>query len=142
MILYVDTSALVKKYIQEEGTDLVLSWLDEADMIGTALVTRVELAATLTRAVKASRLSAAGVQDTLKDFRSDWEDFHRVAVDEALVAYADSLACEHGLRGYDAIHLACALTWKNVLRVSVTLITFDGELRGAALQVGLAVLPA
>lgn len=141
MILYIDTSALAKKYIKEQGSDEVLSWMDDADLIGTAIVTRAEIAATLTRAVKASRLPELGVNKTLEDFRSDWRHCHRVLMDEGLIARADSLACEHGLRGHDAIHLACGLTWQGALQLPVTFASFDAELANAAKKAGLAILP-
>ena len=141
MILYLDTSALAKKYVQEQDSNLVNSWMDDSELIGTALITRAELAATLARSIKANRLSASGAQQTLTDFRSDWHDYQRILIDETLVARADGLACEYLLRGYDAIHLACALTWQDALRAPVTLATFDGQLREAAKQAGMEVLP-
>jgi len=141
MILYLDTSALAKKYIQEQDSDLVQNWMDDADIVGTALITRAELASTLTRAIQSNRLPALGAQQALKDFRSDWQDYQRILIDENLVARADALACEHNLRGYDAVHLACALVWQEALQMSITLATFDGQLREAAKNAGLAVLP-
>lgn len=141
MNLYFDTSALAKKYVQEQETDLVLSWMDEAELIGTSLITRAELAAALARAIKSNRLPASGAQQTLADFRSDWKDYQRISIDETLVARADALACEYSLRGYDAVHLACALTWQEALRAPVTLATFDSQLQAAAKEAGLSVLP-
>ena len=141
MILYIDTSAMVKKYIKEQDSNHVLAWVDSADLIGTALVTRAEMAATLTRAVKASRLSKQGVNQTLENFRSDWQHIHRILIDETLVARADTLACVYGLRGYDAIHLACGLTWQDALQLPVAFATFDAKLRDAAQKAGLQVLP-
>jgi predicted nucleic acid-binding protein len=141
MILYVDTSALAKRYIREQGTDLVLDWLERADLVGTALVTRAEMASTLTRAVKAGRLPQGGVQNALGKFRDHWGYLQHISIDEALVARADALACEFGLRGYDAVHLACALVWGELLNALVTVATFDAELRDAAQKSGLEVLP-
>lgn len=62
-------------------------------------------------------------------------------VTEAVVAQADALAWEHGLRGYDAVHLASALLWQNGLSETVTLATFDKQLWAAAQLVGLEVWP-
>jgi len=142
MILYIDTSALAKKYIQEHDSDLVQGWMDEAELVGTALVTRAELASTITRAARSDRLPVQGAQQALKDFRSDWKDYLRIMIDETVVARADALACEHNLRGYDAIHLACALSWQDALHETITIATFDGQLAEAARNAGVAVLPA
>jgi predicted nucleic acid-binding protein len=141
MILYLDTSALAKKYIQEQDSEKVIAWMDDAEIIGTAILTRAEIAATLTRAVKSSRLPQEGIDHTLNDFRADWRHFQRVAIDESLVARADSLACLYGLRGYDSIHLACGVTWQEAIQLSVTFATFDAELRDAAQKAGLQILP-
>lgn len=141
MILYLDTSALAKKYIQEHNSEKVIAWMDQAELVGTAILTRAEMAATLTRAVKASRLPQEGVDKTLYDFRADWRHFQRIAVDESLVARADVLACDYGLRGYDAIHLSSGITWQEAIQLPVTFATFDSELRDAARKSGLLVLP-
>jgi hypothetical protein len=77
----------------------------------------------------------------LDEFRASWKNFQHIAIDEALIARADLLAGIHALRGYDAIHLACALIWGELLGVPVTVATFDRELREAAKQSGLEVFP-
>ena len=56
MNLYLDTSALVKRYVAEQGREDVLDWMDVADVIGTGLVTRVEVAAALSRATRMHHL--------------------------------------------------------------------------------------
>lgn len=140
MILYMDTSALIKRYIDEDGSDDVITWMREADLIGTSLITRVEIAATLTRAIRGNRLPAQEALESLDEFRSDWPGFQQVNIDEALITRADSLASMYGLRGYDAIHLACALTWQDLLGVSVTFSAYDIELREAAQKSGMEVL--
>ncbi len=86
-------------------------------------------------------LSQEDYGDALEEFRADWADYHRLPVTEPLVARADALACEHNLRGYDAIHLAAALTWQELLDLPVTLVTYDRELAEAARASGMAVLP-
>lgn len=141
MILYLDTSALAKKYILEQDSERVIAWMDEADLIGTAILTRAEIAAALTRGVKASRLPQEGVNKTLDDFRADWRHFQRVQIGESLVARADSFACVYGLRGHDAIHLASGVIWQESIQMPVTFVTFDAELRDAARKAGLQILP-
>ena len=139
MILYVDTSALIKRYVDEDGSDDVIAWMREADLIGTALITRVEMAAAISRAIRGNRLPEQGALESLEEFRLDWLNFQHVNIDESLVSRADSLASVHALRGYDAVHLACALTWSELLGASVSLATFDKELREAAQKSGLGV---
>lgn len=88
---------------------------------------------------------ATSLEDRIEELRKDglveWSGFHRLPVNEPLVARADALVCEHNLRGNDAIHLAGALTWQELLDVPVTLVTYDRELAEAARASGMAVLP-
>ncbi len=65
----------------------------------------------------------------------------RVPVTEALVARAEALAWAHGLRGYDAVQLAAALTWQDALGREIVLATFDRQLWEAASQAGLRAWP-
>ena len=141
MNLYLDTSALAKRYVNEESSDEIVAWMGKADLLGTALVTRVELVATIIRAVRGNRLPAREASEALGEFRADWLDYQHVNIDDALIARADVLASTHILRGYDAVHLACALTWGELLGAPVIVSTFDRELRSAAKKSGLETLP-
>jgi len=141
MILYLDTSALVKRYLVEEGTEEVKDWISQARPVNTCLITRAEMAAAITKAVRMHYISEEEAQFAIQRFRSEWEIVGRLPVNEVTVLRADDLACRHGLRGYDAVHLACALLYKEGLDEPVTLATFDRELWQAARAEGLQVLP-
>lgn len=141
MNLYLDTSALAKRYVEEPGSKDVLDWMDLADTIGTGLITRAEVAAAITRATRMKHLTEQVSAKALNKFRQEWVDFHRIPINEELIARADFLACQHGLRGYDAIHLAAALIWQEALMLPVTLATYDQELASAGRKSGLTILP-
>jgi uncharacterized protein len=141
MNLYFDTSALIKRYVSEAGSTDVREWIRSTDDKATTLVTRAEMSAAFNRMLRMRHLTQADYDDALGQFRADWMDFHRLPVTETLVALADALACEFILRGYDAIHLAAARTWQNLLELPVTVVTYDRELSEAARESGMAVLP-
>jgi predicted nucleic acid-binding protein len=141
MNLYLDTSALVKRYVEEQGSEDVLDWMDLANMIGTSLVTRAEVSAAISRAVRMNHLTDQVSSKALGKFRKEWTSFHRIPINEELIARADFLACQHSLRGYDAVHLAAALIWQEALMLPVTLATYDQELMEASQKSGLQVLP-
>jgi predicted nucleic acid-binding protein len=141
MILYLDASALVKRYIAEIGSDRVNAWITEAEAVVTCLITRAEVAAALTRANRMKLISVSETQAALELFRSEWERLQRLPVQEATVARADFLACSYALRGYDAVHLAAAVLWQEMLRETITLATYDNQLSEAARLLGMAVLP-
>jgi predicted nucleic acid-binding protein len=141
LILYFDSSALVKRYVEEQGSSDVLDWMDDSELNGTVLVTRAEVAAAITRAVRRQVVSQEDARQFLELFHKEWHNFTRLPITEPLVARADTLACEHYLRGYDAVHLAAALNWQNLLELPVTLVTYDRELTLAARALGMATLP-
>jgi predicted nucleic acid-binding protein len=142
MILFLDASALVKRYIQEKGSQDVKAWIEAADMVVTGLISRVEIAAAIARAGRMKLITADGSLVALRQFRSEWESFYRLPITENTVARGDSLAVEHDLRGFDATHLACALIWQETLGMPVTLASFDSQLIEAARAVQMPYLPA
>ena len=141
MNLYLDSGALAKRYVEEPGSEDFLDWMDLADTIGTGSVTRAEVAAAITRATCMNHLTVQVSVKALSKFRQEWVDFHRIPINEELIARADFLACQHDLRGYDAVHLAAALIWQEALMLPVTLATYDQELADAGKKSGLRVLP-
>lgn len=141
MILYADSSALAKRYISEVGSSEVERLVRRAEVVGTGLITRVEVSAALAKLVRTGALRRQAGELILKVFRKHWLELTTIQLTEALVAEADSLAWEHALRGYDAVHLASALSWQRGVDRTVTLATFDTELWEAAQRVGLDVWP-
>ena len=89
-----------------------------------------------------SRRSAGEGGKALSAFNADWEYLIRLHFGEPLAARAAMLAWEHGLRGYDAVHLATALAWRETLGEAVTVATYDRELWRGARVAGLSPWPA
>jgi uncharacterized protein len=141
MNLYLDTSALIKRYIHEPGTEDVRAWIHSADVMSTSLLTRAEAAAGLTRLHQRGIIIHDDYRLALESFRLDWTGFHRIPINEELIARADFLACQHGLRGYDAVHLAAALIWQETLMLPITIATYNQELAESSKKSGLKVLP-
>jgi predicted nucleic acid-binding protein len=142
VILYIDSSALVKRYVVEPGTPEVEGLLAAADLAGTALISRAEVSAGICKAVRMGIVDGGNASASVKLFRAHWPALFRLRVDGIVVETADLIAWEHQLRGYDAVHLACALLWQDSLAEPVTLATYDQELWGAARHAGMDVWPA
>lgn len=142
MILYLDASALVKRYVAEAGSAEVARVIDAARLVSTALISRAEVTAALAKAVRVGFATRKAAAKCLADFEADWPDLIRLEVSEAVVARAASVAWQHGLRGYDAVHLAAALRWQEALGEAVTVATYDRELWRGARASGLAPWPA
>jgi len=140
-VIYLDASALVKRYVKEAGTEEVQRLLKGAVVIGTAAITRVEVAAALAKAVRMGVLSGDEALGALETFRDEWRAFERIQVTETILSRAADLTWEQNLRAYDATHLAAAVIWQELLGVSVTMATFDRELWEASRASGLDVWP-
>jgi predicted nucleic acid-binding protein len=141
MILYLDGSALVKRYVVEPGSVEIARAIAEAEIAGTSPISRAETAAALAKAVRTGALTQADAASALQAFRSEWPLLVRVQATEALINRADVLAWEVGLRGYGAVHLASALLWQEGLGQTVTVATFDRQLWEASRAQGLRAFP-
>jgi len=101
MIPYLDTGALVKRYVQEPGSEEVSQVIARARVVGTCALTRVEVTAALARATRTRSLSAEEAASALTAFQSEWESFVRIDLTEVLLTRAAQAAWEQRLRGYD-----------------------------------------
>lgn len=129
MTLYLDASALVKRYIAEEDSDTVLAAMENADGWAICRIGYVETV----RAV-----GLAGGRRAVKRVDADWPSFDVVEVDADLSEVAAELALSAELRSLDALYLAAALV---LPPEDLTLATWDTRLHKAARKQGLATLP-
>jgi uncharacterized protein len=141
VILYLDASAIVKRYIRESRSKEAGALIDGAVAVATSMVSRAEVAAAFARAVRLGVLDDPAGRRAQRRFAGEWPDYVRIPLTEALVARADSLAWNHGLRGYDAVQLASALAWQDSIGQDVVLATFDRQLTKAGTAAGLRVWP-
>lgn len=137
MILYLDTSALVKLYVEEEGSDAVRRMEEQAWVVATSRLAYAEARAALARARREGRITAQDHQRVVEDLDRDWESYFVLEVTEGLVRRAGDLAEGHALRAYDAVHLASALLLHDRVRLDVTFLCFDERLEEAAQAAGL-----
>lgn len=142
MNIYADTSALVKRYINERGSHEFVEFLATATTVATCLITRAEMAAAFARTVRKGMLSEKVAHRLLATFRAEWPSLTALHVLDVVASQADNYAWDYGLRGYDAIHLASVLTWQEAIKSKVVLATYDHELWSVAQRVGLTVFPA
>ncbi len=141
MICYLDASALVKRYVAEPGSSAVEQAIAAAEAAGTTMISRVEVVAAFGRAARVGALSEEAADAARKAFHSDWPDFTRLHVTEYMTERAALLAWDHGLRGYDAVQLAAAVTWQEVMGEGVRMMTFNRHLWAAAEAANLTPLP-
>jgi predicted nucleic acid-binding protein len=137
MILYLDTSALVKRYVREARSDEVVTVIEQGEAAGSSVLARVEMASTLAKAVRQGWVEEKPALRAWDDFLDHWNSFTRLVISNAITERASGLAWEYGLRGYDAIHFASALVWQEAISAPVTLATFDRDLWLASQKAGM-----
>ncbi len=138
MILYLDTSALVKIYVQEVGSLDVRRQSVEAEAIATSRIAYAEARAALARKHREHGLSRKDYRSVIEDLDQDWENYFIVDVSDSVVRFAGILAEKHALRGADAIHLASSVTLGKQASRSVMFFCFDKRLALAARKEGLS----
>jgi predicted nucleic acid-binding protein len=108
VITYVEPSVLVKMVITEAGTEQAKAIWEGSPTVASVLLTQVEGRAALAAAHRGGRLSAFTYRRARQELDRYVDELSFVGVGEMLVERASELAEEHGLRGYDAVHVAAA----------------------------------
>lgn len=137
MIAYLDTSALVKLYVQEPGIDRVRQIVDQATHVATSRVTYVEARAAFARRARERGMSRASYREVVRLFEREWEAYARMEVTEPLIRLAGDYTEQHALRAYDAIQLASAVSLRRDTRSPVAFLAADRHLTAAAEKEGL-----
>jgi predicted nucleic acid-binding protein len=143
---YADSSALVKRYVAEVGSAWLAGVVDPRtrNEIFVALVSGAEIVAAIARRIRTGSITAADGAAAITAFRNHFAtQYQTVLATTEIVEQAMGLAERHGLRGYDAVQLACALVVQSRLGASggspLTFLSADTGLNRAAQAEGLSV---
>lgn len=152
-MLYVDSSALIKRYIREAGSRALNAQLEAESLQRTGIFMSVvgyaEVLAVFGRRSRDSLLSAERSKALQEQFLDDWMfSISRVELTSGVLGFIPELVNKHPLKGSDAIHLASALSLRDALRLgkefgqanrSITFVSADKQLNRAASAEGLEV---
>ena len=141
---FLDSSALVKRYVPETGSAWIQAIADAAtgNLLIIARITWVEVLSALARRQRDSSLSAPDVDLIIQRFRFDLNNQYQVVeLDRALAESAGQLVNQYPLRAYDAIQLASVLriqpTFATATSTSLVFLTADDRLLTIAQTAGL-----
>lgn len=133
MTLYLDTSSLIKLYVDEESSDDVRHLIEKSTTVVTSIVAYPEARSALARLRREGRLSTRHLSSCRSALDADWTALVTIDVDAALCLTAGDLAERYNLRGFDSLHLACYLDARHrVDPEPVTFSCFDERLTRAA----------
>lgn len=139
MILYLDTSALVKLYVRERGSAQVRTRVNKVDVVATSVVAYAEARAAFARLRREHPASGRRHRERVAQLDRDWDRYALVELTSAVVRSAGDLAEQHDLRGFDAIHLASALWLKSAQSDDLAFVVFDRRLAAGAKSAGLTL---
>jgi len=132
MIAYLDTSSLVKLYIEEKGSQDTRDLVSNAEIIATSLVAYPEARAAFARRHRENAFATEEYRRLVRAFDGDWEHYLNIRVTDELVLISGQLAEKHGLRGFGAIHLASAMILDGNVSASVLFSCYDQRLQQAS----------
>lgn len=137
MILYCDTSALVKLYIAEPQSDTVKALVKEAEAVAVCRIAWAEYHAALARRAREVPGDSAALESAKQKLGSEWGRYLVLEVSQTVVEKAGEYAEAFALRGYDAVQLATAHEALVQTDLPVTFACFDRRLNQAAKLLGL-----
>ncbi len=135
-MIYLDTSAFVKKYVAEEGSENIVTIM-QSSVIATSRLTYPEILSTFVRRFRVGDITNNKLKEILKDFESDWDCFTILDIHEELLPIIKNVIEKHYLRGADSIHLSSALWLKDTINEDVAFVASDINLLNAASSEGL-----
>jgi predicted nucleic acid-binding protein len=137
MRVFFDSSAFAKRYVREEGTDIVLTWCDQATELCLSGIALTEIVSAFCRLLRENRVSPAQYRNLKSMLMADISDAAICDLTPEVIRQSIVALENNALRGMDAIHLGSALA----LNVDV-FVSADARQCVAATQAGLKVIQA
>jgi uncharacterized protein len=137
MKLFFDTSALIKKYITEEGSQKVDDLMDKADTIIVSVITEIEAHSTFKRLLIENAISENDYKTLINEFEIDYPYFTHIVFDSLITSNAKLLIEKHQLKTLDFIQLGTALLLKDEIDY---FIVCDSKLVKAGKKEGLKII--
>jgi len=139
LILYIDTSTLLKLYVDEADSEHIERLVESAAQSSTSLIAYAEMQAGLSRARRVGRLPDEAYRFALAGFEELWDTMFTIEVLEPLIRFGGELARRYPLRGFDAVHLASAISLLRSSEQQIIFSSADSQLIRAARAEGLVV---
>ena len=137
MIIYLDTSSLVKLYVEEEGSSEINKLVQSSIITATSLIAYAEARSAFARRYREKAFKPNEYRHLILNFNEDWNNYLSLKVTDELVRLAGDLTEKHELRGFDAIHLASSITLNKEVSSPVTFSCFDQKLQKTSALEGL-----
>lgn len=137
MILFCDTSALVKLYVREEGTDTVAAQAAASDIVAVCRIAWVEAMSAMARRAREEPNDAPAIDTARRRFAADWPQYLALEVTRELVELAGDYVDTFALRAYAGVQLAAVQLVHREMPGEVKFACFDARLVKAARVLGI-----
>ncbi len=141
---FTDSSALVKRYISENGSPWVRNIANpvSGNSLIIAQITWVEVISAVARRQREGTISISDVNKLITDFRTDFNTQYQViTLDKIITDLAGELILQYPLKAYDAVQLASAIEIQRIFRtnsaINLVFLTADNRLLNIAQTLGL-----
>jgi predicted nucleic acid-binding protein len=141
LILFCDTSALVKLYIAEDASREIRELAGRAALVAVCRIAWAEMMAAVARRARESPGDAQAMETVRKRLSADWPHYAVVELTQAIVELAGDYADTFALRAYDSVQLAAARSLQELSGEEVQFACFDTRLCKAARTLGMASFP-
>ena len=132
MIVYLDTSSLVKLYVEEDESSKVDVLVRSSEVTATSIAAYAEARAAFARRFREKAFTPVEHDRIKTFFDKDWSSYLILNITGDMIRLAGDLAEKHALRGFDSIHLASALALRRELSTSIIFSCFDDNLQKAS----------
>jgi predicted nucleic acid-binding protein len=130
--VYFDANALVKRYVQEQGSETATRIFEAAPGVFTCKVAFAEVMATFRRKQHEGLVGQSRIAALTNQFQQDWEAITAVDLSPDLLGIVRRRAFSHPLRALDLLHLSAALLLRDLSDIPVVFVCSDQKLMDAA----------
>lgn len=129
---YFDTSALLKRYVDEAGSLTVRTMLGDTEPGAVSKIAYAEVYGALIRRYRARAFSRSAYSRFCREFEREWAGYLRIDLSDDVLSLARGVIQKHALRGFEGIHLSSALFLKRSLAEETLFVAADEQLLKAA----------
>ena len=140
MILFCDTSALVKLYVQEDGSEVVMEQAEASEAVAVCRIAWVEIMSAFARRARDVPQDAPALDRARRRFVADWPHCLTLELTQGVAELAGEYAEAFALRAYDSVQLAAVMTLHRETAGDLRFACFDNRLTKAARVLGVAAI--
>ena len=118
MKLMVDSSALVKRYVIEDGSEIIDHLLQRASQLALCVILVPEIISGLNRRLREQILSVKGYRKIKQQLLDDVHDATVLQLTPSVISRSVKLLESNVLRAMDSLHISCAFEWQADLFVT------------------------